>query len=972
VPPDSVRFSSGSWLPSGLHLLATMNCPACASPETVFKTRLSKWLCTDCWHQYGEAPSHATGAAYRCANPKRIFFSYGHDGNSELVGRIQKDLEARGHSVWIDHERIEAWDDWKGKITRGIAAQQMAVAFLSVHSTRDPGVCRNEIALALQHFGTVYPILLEALPLESIPSSIQRLHWPDLSRWRMMKELGEAEFERWYREQFGEIAGKLEGKLAPFASEAEALRRVLRPFNFDARFAQHLEGFVGREWVFDSFERWYKHQPESRVFWLKAGPGFGKTAWAVSLADRCRSAVVATWLCDHQSLELREPARAVCGLAFQLALRLEDYRARLLNALEIAGGSLESQLEEAAAKLEGRHAHELFELLILQPLSGLIDIDRSDKQVILVDALDESVDETGSTALAALIAGRFMELPKWVCFVVTSRADPSVTAHLQRFKPFEITADDNRNAADLERYCRHALDGFSRTAEMDSAQTDALCGELLEKSDGMVLYLRMVVEGLRSGALAPSDLGRLKSGLGGINGWYHLEFEKRFGAVFQVGVLPLLRLVVAAPGPLPLDLAARVLGCGLEDARRMCGMLGVFLVEGTAGISLFHKTLGEWLQSADSGVFFTDAAQGRVALGDFLWRCFALRGQGLGVDAGTPEFETHVLDWLFQLLPSLAQWNDWVALGGFADYLREKVRYEAAEVLYRRALAGFEKTRGQHDIAAVRLNGKLGEVLRLQGDYGEARDFFQTAYQLLALSSEAEKGEADLCLNLLGKVIGMCGDNEDGKALCRQAVEGMEKALGPDNPSVMQGLHDLGIMLRKTGDHAEAELVGTKAFRGRERVLGPKHVDTLKSLHNLANLHRDKRDFDLAANLYRRALDRRSEALGPQHPDTLRSLNNLGELLRLKRLYSEAESLLGKAVSGRTQVLGREHPDTLWSTKMLGLCLMDQGRLSEAEVLLRSAAEGLCRRLGPQHPDSVGALEALEQLQAKVRSSRAC
>jgi hypothetical protein len=114
------------------------------------------------------------------------------------------------------------------------------------------------------------------------------------------------------------------------------------------------------------------------------------------------------------------------------------------------------------------------------------------------------------------------------------------------------------------------------------------------------------------------------------------------------------------------------------------------------------------------------------------------------------------------------------------------------------------------------------------------------------------------------------------------------------------------------------------------------------------------------------------EALGPQHPDTLRSLNNLGELLRVKRLDSEAESLLGKAVSGRTQVLGREHPDTLWSTKMLGLCLMDQGRLSEAEVLLRSAAEGLCRRLGPQHPDSVGALEALEQLQAKVRSSRAC
>ncbi len=960
------------WKPAafGSLFLATMNCPVCASPETVFKARLSKWLCTDCWHQYGEASSRAEGAGSPCANPKRIFFSYGHDRNSELVDRIHRDLEARGHRVWIDYKGIEAWDDWKGKITRGIAGQQMAVAFLSVHSTRHPGVCRNEITLALQHFGTVYPILLEPLPLESIPSSIQHLHWPDLSRWRMMKELGGAEFERWYRERFGEIAGKLEGKLAPFASEVEVLRKVLRPFNFDARFAQHLEGFVGREWVFDSFERWYKHQPESRVFWLKAGPGFGKTAWSVSLAERCRSAVVATWLCDHQSLELREPVRAVCGLAFQLALRLEDYRARLLYALEIAGGSLDSQLEEASAKIAGRNVNDLFELLISQPLAGLIDSDRKEKQVILVDALDEAVDESGSTALAALIAGRFMQLPKWVCFAVTSRADPSVTAHLRRFKPFEITADDRRNAADLERYCRHALAGFSQTAEMDSAQTDALCGELLEKSEGMVLYLRMVVEGLRSGALVPSDLGRLKSGLGGLNGWYHLEFKKRFGEVFQDGVLPLLRLVVAAPGPLPVELAARVLGCELEVARRMCGMLGVFLAEGTAGISLFHKTLGEWLQSAESGVFFTDAAQGRAALGDFLWHCFAARGQGLGVDGGTPEFETHILDWLVQLLPSLAQWNDWAALGDFGDYLREMVRYEAAEFLYRRALAGFEKMRGKRDIAAVRLAGKLGEVLRLQGNYGKARDFFQTAYQLLAASSEAEEGEAYLCLNLLGKAVGMCGDNEGGKSLCRQAVEGMEKALGPDNPSVLQGLHDLGIMLRITGDHAEAELMGTKAFRGRERVLGAMHVDTLKSLHNLANLHRDRQDFDLAADLYRRALDRRTEALGSQHPDTLRSLNNLGELLRAKLLYSEAELLLGKAVSGRTQVLGREHPDTLWSTKMLGLCLMDQGRFSEAEVLLRSAADGLLCRLGPQHPDSVRTLEALERLQARVRSSK--
>lgn len=61
------------------------------------------------------------------------------------MGRFKADLEARGHRVWIDYKEIGSWDDWKGSITRGIHDAEMAIAFLSIHSTRDPGVCRNEV-----------------------------------------------------------------------------------------------------------------------------------------------------------------------------------------------------------------------------------------------------------------------------------------------------------------------------------------------------------------------------------------------------------------------------------------------------------------------------------------------------------------------------------------------------------------------------------------------------------------------------------------------------------------------------------------------------------------------------------------------------------------------------------------------------------------------------------------------------------
>ena len=158
--------------------------------------------------QQADQPGESTqpSLADKTKNPKRIFFSYGHDGNRELVDRFKVDLEKRGHTVWIDYKDIGAWDDWKSRITQGIHDSQMAIAFLSMHSTRDPGVCRNEMAMALNHFGTLYPILLEKLPMGSIPLTITHLQWPDLSSWRALKDRpNPAEFERFYQEKLLEI-----------------------------------------------------------------------------------------------------------------------------------------------------------------------------------------------------------------------------------------------------------------------------------------------------------------------------------------------------------------------------------------------------------------------------------------------------------------------------------------------------------------------------------------------------------------------------------------------------------------------------------------------------------------------------------------------------------------------------------------------------------------------------------------------
>ena len=112
-------------------------------------------------------PEHATveplyvdGPA---ARPLRIFLSYGHDGNAELVGRIKADLEKRKHDVWFDKTEIKFGDDWRRSITEGIASSHKVVSFLSKHSTRDPGVCLDEIGIAIGvKEGNILTILVES------------------------------------------------------------------------------------------------------------------------------------------------------------------------------------------------------------------------------------------------------------------------------------------------------------------------------------------------------------------------------------------------------------------------------------------------------------------------------------------------------------------------------------------------------------------------------------------------------------------------------------------------------------------------------------------------------------------------------------------------------------------------------------------------------------------------------------------
>ena len=84
----------------------------------------------------------------------KIFPSYGHDANAPLIEKIKeclsKDSEGNlKHEVWMDKSEIKAGKDWREKITKGVLESDVVLAGLSEHSTRIPGVCRDEISISI-------------------------------------------------------------------------------------------------------------------------------------------------------------------------------------------------------------------------------------------------------------------------------------------------------------------------------------------------------------------------------------------------------------------------------------------------------------------------------------------------------------------------------------------------------------------------------------------------------------------------------------------------------------------------------------------------------------------------------------------------------------------------------------------------------------------------------------------------------
>lgn len=889
--------------------------------------------------------------------PKTIFFSYGHDTNQELVEKFKADLEKRGHTVWLDIKDIGFWDDWKGKITRGINDSQMAIAFMSKHALRNPGVCRNEIALALSRFGIVYPVAVEADIYDDIPVTIRHLQWPDLGQWQAIRDAkvpGE-DWTRWYEDRLIEMIYKIEGEATQFAEESQVLREVLAPSTFETRFAQHLQGFIGREWVFAAYRDWLTHQPQSRLFWIKAGPGVGKTALAVNLAARERGSIAALWFCDARSADLRSPGQAIRTLAYQWALRWEDFRVRLLRHLGITVNTTEVRLGEICKELNKHTPHDLFRTLIVEPLANLIW--REHKLVVIVDALDEATDEQGGNPLTEFIGSQMGSLPDWIGFVVTSRPDPVVLSRLQGFKPFTLDAQDARNLADLRVWYVQHLANHDKLKHLPKAERQRIEDLLIERSEGMILYLKLIEEGLKEKSLTVEALDQLEAGLLGLYARYAISFQHRFGKDYATAAQPLVRLLVAADDPLPEELACEVLNWNSEQFNQVRLQLGSYVVESSAGIEPFHKTLKEWLIRKADNPFYVDPALGRQQIADILFKEIDKQ------DSHAVRWREPIRQWLTRWWPMLAQKTDADALDTLGESLRDWGDYAQAEPLHREALAIRKATlpTGHPDIAASL--DYLAVLLQLTGRFDGAEALYREA--LTILKTALPEGHFDITnsLNNLALLLQVTGRFDEAETLHREVLAIRKTTLPARLLDITQSLNNLAGLLQASGRFDEAESLFCEALAIRKATLPEGHPRIAQSLNNLACLLLQATDrFDEAEPLFLESLASRKTTLPEGHPDIAQSLTNLALLLYATERFDEAEPLHRKALAIRKIALPAGHPDIAASLNNLAVLIEVTGRFDEAETLYRETLAIQKATLRAGHPDIAGSLNNLAGL----------
>ena len=421
-------------------------------------------------------------------------------------------------------------------------------------------------------------------------------------------------------EKLDEMNKKIESLGCKFMKrETSNLSNVdkLAKFDFKGKIEVLSEKFqVGtRQWFFNKLSRWFSDK-ESKVMILTAGPGIGKSVLAAKVCELYKQSgqLAGCHFCDYRKTNCAKPSSILQSLASQMCDNVVGFRDKLTEILE---------REHSRDSLSDANF-----LLLNEPLHSL---DRCEPMLIVLDALDES--NTGDKSeFLELISDEFLELPKWIKILITSRPELPVRKKLEHFKPLEICADSDWHMDDVEYFIRESLPNVSKD----------IIRKLIRECNGSFLYAYYMVTELKETHVEGESIV-IDFVPKGISGFYNKQFERLKKGLqrFKPGILhSFVNVVAASKAPLPIRTLIKCMELSDEDyviRNAIVNHLSEILPEYEGNLTVYHKSLTDWLtlDGYEEHAFGADVADGTKRL----WNACKIVYKGIDSLKSISDFE---------------------------------------------------------------------------------------------------------------------------------------------------------------------------------------------------------------------------------------------------------------------------------------------------------------------------------------------
>ena len=299
---------------------------------------------------------------------------------------------------------------------------------------------------------------------------------------------------------------------------------------------------------------------------------------------------------------------------------------------------------------------------------------------------------------------------------------------------------------------------------------------------------------------------------------------------------------------------------------------------------------------------------------------------------------------------------------GYCADLRAQGDFAVARDLDADAMRRLEASVGPDDPRTLRAQNNLALDLCFLSNYVAARELLQRTY---VAQSQASQGVSKVDVlsswSDLSRVVRLAGEYAEARLLAEDAYEFGKKELGTDHPWTLRTGKALSIAQRLAGESADEVAAFARELLAQfERVLGGKHPETLAAATNLANALRVIGEFEEALEILQNAASGYREAYQQAHPYLYGNDGNIAQLVRLRGDPAAARELNEAALRALTGKLGRDHDYPLTIALNLASDLSALGDYRAAAELGEDTLHRLQAVLGAEHPVTLGCVANLD------------